>query len=94
MTVIWSIGKILYAVPAAIIGYLMNVAMFEAMQEAAGSSPAPMPAGFFGVLQKLGAAGAVLGLLWFWALPVFLLVWFSRSRIRDEVAGWDAQAPE
>lgn len=33
-------------------------------------------------------AGLGFGLIWLAALPVFLIAWFNRERIRDEVATW------
>jgi hypothetical protein len=35
-----------------------------------------------------GAFGLCFGLVWSAAVPVFLLIWFSRRKIKDEVASW------
>ena len=43
-------------------------------------------------MATFGLAGAIVSLLFYWALPVFVLIWFSRSRIRAETAGWHAAA--
>ena len=32
--------------------------------------------------------GAVFGLLWLAALPVFLLIWLNRARIREDIRSW------
>lgn len=32
--------------------------------------------------------GLAFGLLWIAAFPVFLIVWFNRQRIKDQVASW------
>lgn len=41
-----------------------------------------------GLMQTFSTVGAVLGILWGCALPVFMLLWFRRSRIKEETAGW------
>ncbi len=49
----------------------------------------PMGEGFkyFGL-----AIGACFGLTFGIGLPLFLLLWFSRAKIKDEVAGWAAES--
>ena len=88
---IWAILRILQAIPAVIVTYLMNDAMFEAMEEAAasgGGATAQMPSGIFSVMATVGLAAVIIQLLIYWALPVFVLIWFSRRVIREEVAEW------
>ena len=89
--VLWGILRIFQAAPYAMVGYLANTAMFQAMEDAAVSGP-PGPGqmfpGFFAIMHALGMAGMVVQLLWFWALPVFVLIWFSRPKIRREVSTW------
>jgi hypothetical protein len=44
-----------------------------------------MPQGFF----DAAAFGLMAcGLIWGFALPVFMLIWFSRGKIKHEVAEW------
>ena len=70
-------------------GYIVNTAQFEAMEQAAAESGgATVPAGIFSLVQNLGTAGVVFGLLWAWALPVFMWIWLSRRVIRAETAEW------
>ena len=38
--------------------------------------------------ETVMAFSVAFSVLWGWALPVFMLIWFGRRRIRDEVAGW------
>lgn len=33
--------------------------------------------------------GAVFGLLWIAALPAFLLIWFSRPKVKADIASWE-----
>ncbi len=55
-----------------------------AMAQAQGSAPA-MPVAF---QQTMILFGSALGLIWGWALPVFLIIWFRRQVIKNEVATW------
>ena len=61
----------------------MNETQFEAMQQDPNT-----PGNFGSILSTMGLAGAILGVLWSWALPVFMLIWFARPAIRREVKGW------
>lgn len=54
--------------------------MLNAMDQTGAGSPVPM--------MPIMMASLVLGLLWAWALPVFIIIWFRRSATRGEVAGW------
>jgi hypothetical protein len=40
------------------------------------------------VMNVMAAASSAFGLLWGWALPIFVLIWFSRRVITREVGGW------
>jgi len=83
----WAALKMVYVLASAFVGYQVNVAQFEAMQN--DPNMAGMPAGFMGAVSLFGA---VLGVLWGWALPIFILVWFSRRPIREEVESWGLSA--
>jgi len=41
-----------------------------------------------GIMQAVVWFGAVFGWLWLAALPVFLLIWLNRSRVKAEIASW------
>ncbi|MHC5003962.1 MAG: hypothetical protein ACYTJ0_12640 [Planctomycetota bacterium] len=90
-TVVWAILKMLYALPAVYLAYRMGMDQFEAMEEAAAGQNVPAAAGgVFSFLRIFGPVGAVLQMLWLWALPLFLLIWFARMKVRTEVATWAA----
>ena len=84
----WAVTRILWAVPASWVGYLIAIETFETMEKAAADAGQPMPAGINGMLHAFGVGGIVLGALFVSALPAFVLIWFSRSKIRNEVAQW------
>lgn len=83
----WAILKMVYVLASAFVGYQVNVAQFEVMQN--DPNMAGMPAGFMGAVSLFGAT---LGVLWGWALPIFMLIWFSRRRIHEEVESWGLSA--
>lgn len=92
---IWAIVRLLVAIPLSILGHRIGTEMFVAMEQAAAQSSkgAPMPLWFPGFLSSMGALGVVIGFMWAAALPVFMLIWFSRKAIKAEVAGWSDAPP-
>ncbi len=83
----WSVIKMIYAIPATLIGYLVNVEQFKAMADAAEQSAVPV-SGFYAMISTYAPYSVWLGLLWTWALPVFLLIWFSRRFAKAERSRW------
>ncbi len=92
---IWAGSKMLLVVYASIVGYLVQQAQMEAMQrmlEEDPNTPAAMP-GFLGTFMAVfGPLTLVLGIVWGWALPIFMLIWFSRTKIKAEIAQWGQPA--
>lgn len=84
----WAVVKMVHAVPAAVLGYIVNRATVRAMEQAAADSGDPMPGGFFAIMETLGSIGMGCTLMWTWALPVFMIVWFLRAPVREEVDRW------
>ena len=93
VALVWAGLKMIFVIVHSVIGYLVQIAQFEAMQEAIANGQ-NMPTGmgtFMGIMmQALGIFWVLIGVLWGWALPVFLFVWFARKKIRTETAGWAA----
>ena len=79
---IWAAAKMLLVVANAILGVLIQQATFKVMQQTLRAS---VPAGFGSMIAVFSV---VFGLVWGWALPVFLLIWFARQKIKDEVTSW------
>ncbi|QKK09882.1 MAG: hypothetical protein HND58_18150 [Planctomycetota bacterium] len=73
---------------AAVVGFLVVQAQMKAMQENAEVAQ-QMPATFGTFAQ--GAGGVMVFVQWlFLAIwPVFVLIWFSRRRIRESVEAWE-----
>ncbi len=81
---VWAVLMILYIPVTAAFQYRMQQTQFELMAQQSGGAP-PMPSG---VPMVISAFSIVVTLVLGWALPVFLLIWFRRSRIRTEWMGW------
>lgn len=81
----WAVVKMLFVVLNSVISYAMVEAQMEAMMQQSPNTPG-MPAGF---MSGFSAIGLVFGICWGWALPVFMLIWFSRGEIKAEVAQWE-----
>ena len=82
-----SEGRVLllaYAVLSGITSLVEAVVMFKAVGEMTGEG---MEAQMMRTSMKAGAVmGAVFGL----AFPIFLVVWFSRLKIRTDIQDWAA----
>jgi len=59
---------------------------FAAISRQQGSAPGA----FEGMMWFSIGFGLCAGLVWSLALPIFLLIWFSRDKIKAEVATWNA----
>ncbi len=80
---IWAVIKIVVATMGGFVGYHVAQGQLEAMSN--DPDLAAMPAGFTDTMVVVGFA---VGVLWGLAMPVFLLIWFSRARIKEEVSQW------
>jgi len=80
----WAVAKLVLALLLAGYGFLIftsQLEIFEAELQPSGASTTTMRvAAFFGI---------ALNLIWQWALPIFMLVWFSRAPIRASTARWN-----
>jgi len=96
-TITWVVLKILFGFIKVYVDYTNALAQFEASQEQIKNDPkmenVTLPAWF----DDLGTVGAILaatiGLLWGWALPIFLLIWFSRRPVKEHARTW-RETPE
>lgn len=90
---VWSILKLVYIVPAVYFGMKSGMAQFDAASVAnAQAGAGSMPQGFFGIMRSVVWLGVAIHVVWLGAWPVFLLIWFRRPAIREEVAAWDEAA--
>ncbi|MBP7936511.1 MAG: hypothetical protein KA354_17870 [Phycisphaerae bacterium] len=81
---IWACLYIFFSLIGTTISYHMQKELYQ--QLASGGGPQgsfPMAAP-----QALIGLGMLFGILWACALPVFVLIWFSRQKIKAETATW------
>lgn len=78
---VWAVLKLVVVAASVVIGFQMQREAMEAMSQSVGPSPVPNVQMFMGF-------GMCVGLVWGWALPVFLLIWFSRASVKEEISTW------
>lgn len=78
----YAVAKIIFCFNEAALTYVMQKPQLQASFQA---TPTPLPASFADMIAKFSV---VLVIAWGSALPVFLIVWFAREKIRREVAAW------
>ena len=76
----WAVLRILVGILSTALGLWMQEAFMEASPAMAGVSS--------GLIRGMQVFGAILGIAWSCTLPVFALIWFSRAKIKTEVAAW------
>jgi len=87
LSLIWAPIKIVLTLANSVASYSPMVTSFELGGGARGATGIPTDAA-----QVIVAIIVVITVLWGWALPVFMLIWFSRGHIREEVDSWREQA--
>jgi hypothetical protein len=78
----WAVAKGLFVVVQQYFVIQIVEYQFQAMK----MSGAPAMAGNLQTITTVSSV--VFGLLWGLALPVFMLIWFSRRRIKQEMRSW------
>jgi hypothetical protein len=84
LCVTWATLKILYAVANTAVSYFLMKPVLDEMAQTQAQG-AGMPPGF---MQQMMAFGMCVGFVWVLALPIFMLIWFSRAKIKEETASW------
>ncbi|MCH7545702.1 MAG: hypothetical protein IID30_04785 [Planctomycetes bacterium] len=87
----WAGLKMVLVIYMATIQYQIAIDQAEAMKNDPNFQA--LPAQFAGFMQSFGMIGVIISVIWGWALPVFLLVWLSRRKIRDDVKTWSEIPP-
>lgn len=78
----WAVVKILFVVVNSYNGMIIQTRQLEMMEQ---DPNMPLTGDIAGIL---GVMSMIFGLLWGWALPIFLLIWLGRKTSRAEVARW------
>ncbi|MEW6364707.1 MAG: hypothetical protein AB1714_08715 [Acidobacteriota bacterium] len=82
LCVLFAVAKIPIVLCSLAVGYLFRC-------QTAPLIDAPLRGGPVLLGLHITVLGAAILVAWKWALPVFLLVWFSREEVGDEVEAWD-----
>lgn len=85
----WAWMRVLTAVWIVGVSAMAQRDQMAAAIQGPGAPPG-MPAF---MLSGVAAGVVVLGLLWAWALPAFMLVWFRTRSVKAEIAGWRQAVP-
>jgi hypothetical protein len=81
--VFWAVLKLIVVLGNVSFGALIQ---HQQLQDIQAAQPGPVPqAAMLGTMVVLTV---VIGVLWGWALPVFMLIWMNRSSIKAETASW------
>jgi hypothetical protein len=81
----YAVLRIPVALFAAAINYKIQIAIYEASGTMPGSTTTVSESAF----RAIAAGQFAFSAIWGSALPIFLLIWFARARIKDEVRRWD-----
>ena len=82
-TISWAVLKMLLVIGASVGGYGQAKTLIDRMVDDPNMQGLPQGALSIGIVIGVG-----LNAVWGWALPVFMLIWFSRSKIKAETAQW------
>ena len=88
----WAVLKMLLVIASSVMSFFIFREQMEMVMEQGGN--AGLPPFFTSLMRASGAFGVLIGILWGWAFPVFILIWFSRQKIRTEAAGWGTTPTE
>lgn len=80
----WAVAKIALVCLSSYIGYQVGQAQMTAVTQSGVNVPVNMGA----MMPIMNIVGVVFGIAWGWMLPVFMLIWLMRRKIRNETASW------
>lgn len=85
---IWSYCKIVYGAVYGVVNGLIQQESMQTVwtQSAAGPGAAPPPAVQAGFTTGVMIGSVAFMLIWSAILPVFLIIWFARRRVKTDVA--------
>ncbi len=78
---VWAVLKMIFAVVGFFVGFVVQQEQFRQMTQ----QNFPGGGNFYVVMA---VAGVTIGVLWSSAYPVFLLIWFSRAKVKSEYTRW------
>jgi hypothetical protein len=86
----WASLKIPLVVASGMLGWLVQQQVWQTQSSVmAAGGGFPQTAVSSTAVAAFATFGLVLGTIWGWALPVFVLIWFARGPIKAQVSTWD-----
>lgn len=85
----WSGLRMVAVIGSVLVMYQFQQAILQMAQEVGSQDGAnPMPP-MIGMFMNFGfGISAAFRIIWGWALPIFVLIWMNRDKIRSEVQAW------
>ena len=95
----WAVAKSLFVIATTLMmagwQHQLMGGMFADFGRTGGSPDADRYLqSFQAVMKWVAVLGAVVGIMFGLALPVFLLIWFNRTGVRSEIAAWGSGTPQ
>ena len=90
LLVYWAPLRMILAVANGVLVWRVQQEMLQVQAMAWTSSAPSGPAGGSMAVKAFSVLSLALALLWGAALPVFVLIWFARPTIREQVIQWGA----
>lgn len=80
----WAVLKMLLVLVNTVVGYYLQHASLTSISEQtpAGAQISPE------FVDAMVVLGLIIGVAWSWALPVFMLIWLGRGKIKSETSAW------
>ena len=80
----WAVLKILLVLVNTVVGYYLQHGSLTAISEQtpAGAQMSPE------FVDAMVVLGLIIGIAWSCALPVFMLIWLGRGKIKSETSAW------
>ncbi len=89
----WAISKILFSLVAVTINTLAQMAQMKVAMEQQSQSMGGGGAQFVETAMMVAmVVGIIMGIAFACAYPVFILIWFSREKVKNEVQSWEEPA--
>ena len=93
----WAYGKIVASTGAIVVGLLQQRGMANAMSfgfssSMASSGSSSMASAYSTGITAVYGVFAIVGILWFAALPIVYLIWLNREIVKADIATWGRNA--
>jgi uncharacterized membrane protein HdeD (DUF308 family) len=85
----WAISKIIYSLIAVAITSMAQMQQMEMIMEQQSQAAGGPGAEFVKTAMLVGmVVGLFIGIAWQCAYPIFILIWFSRQKVKNEMQTW------